>query len=39
MGAAATDLKSVGQAIASLQEDSLDDVILIQKQRVIEVAE
>ena len=38
-GAAADDLKKVGQAIAGLQEDSLDDVILVQKQRVIEVAE
>ena len=37
--AAAADLKRVGQAIAGLQEDSLDDVILVQKQRVIEVAE
>ena len=37
--AAAADLKKVGQAIAGLQEDSLDDVILVQKQRVIEVAE
>ena len=37
--AAAADLKKVGQAIAGLQEDSLGDVILVQKQRVIEVAE
>ena len=37
--AAAADLKKVGQAIAGLQEDSLDDVILVQKQRVIDVAE
>ena len=37
--AAAEDLKKVGQAIAGLQEDSLDDVILVQKQRVIEAAE
>ena len=37
-GAAAEDLKKVGQAIASLQEESLDDVILVPKQRVIEVA-
>lgn len=36
--AAAADLKKVGQAIAGLQEDSLDGVILVQKQRVIEVA-
>lgn len=36
--ASAADLKKVGQAIAGLQEDSLDDVILVQKQRVIEVA-
>lgn len=39
MGAAAEDLKKVDQAIASLQEESLDDVILVPKQRVIEVAE
>ena len=38
-GAAADDLKKVGQAIAGLQEDSLDDVILVQKQRVVEAAE
>lgn len=38
-GAAAEDLKKVGQEIAGLQEDSLDDVILVQKQHVIEVAE
>ena len=38
-GATAEDLKKVGQAIASLQEESLDDVILVPKQRVIEVAE
>ncbi|MCT3403205.1 DUF1659 domain-containing protein [Lactobacillus helveticus] len=38
-GVAAEDLKKVGQAIASLQEESLDDVILVPKQRVIEVAE
>ena len=37
--AAAADLKKVGQAIAGFQEDSLDDVILVQKQRVIEAAE
>ena len=37
--AAAADLKKVGQAIAGLQEDSLDDVILVQKQCVIEAAE
>lgn len=37
--ASAADLKKVGQAIAGLQEDSLDDVILVQKQRVIEVAQ
>lgn len=36
--ASTADLKKVGQAIAGLQEDSLDDVILVQKQRVIEVA-
>lgn len=36
--ASAADLKKVGQAIAGLQEDSLDNVILVQKQRVIEVA-
>ncbi|MFH4441707.1 DUF1659 domain-containing protein [Lactobacillus helveticus] len=38
-GAAAEDLKKVVHAIAGLQEDSLDDAILVQKQRVIEVAE
>ncbi|MEN2380968.1 DUF1659 domain-containing protein [Lactobacillus helveticus] len=38
-GAAAEDLKKVVQAIAGLQEESLDDVILVPKQRVIEVAE
>lgn len=37
--ASAADLKKVGQAIAGLQEDSLDGVILVQKQRVIEVAQ
>ncbi|NRO44945.1 DUF1659 domain-containing protein [Lactobacillus helveticus] len=37
--AAAEDLKKVGQAIAGLQEDSFDDVILVPKQRVIAVAE
>ncbi|NRO39427.1 hypothetical protein IMAU30002_01580 [Lactobacillus helveticus] len=36
--ASAADRKKVGQAIAGLQEDSLDGVILVQKQRVIEVA-
>ena len=36
---AADKLKLVGQTIADLQEDSLDDVILVQKQRVIDVAE
>lgn len=36
--ASAADLKKVGQAIAGLQEDGLDGVILVQKQRVIEVA-
>lgn len=35
----ADKLKLVGQTIANLQEDSLDDVILVQKQRVIDVAE
>lgn len=35
----ADKLKLVGQTIADLQEDSLDDVILVQKQRVIDVAE
>lgn len=37
-GAAAGDLKKVGQAIADLQDDGLDDVVLIQKQRVVEAA-
>ena len=35
----ADKLKLVGQTIANLQEDSLDDVILVQKHRVIDVAE
>lgn len=29
-------LNTVGQAIADLQDDSLDDVILVQKHRVVE---
>ena len=30
---------TVGQAIAGLQDDSLDDTILIQRRRVVESAE
>lgn len=31
--------KNVGKAIASLQDDSLDDAILIQRRRIVEAAE
>ena len=37
--ASADSLIAVGQAIAGLQDDSLDDTILIQKRRVVEPAE
>ncbi|WP_288557380.1 DUF1659 domain-containing protein [uncultured Lactobacillus sp.] len=32
-------LQNVGKAIASLQDDSLDDAILIQRRRIVESAE
>lgn len=32
-------LQNVGKAIASLQDDSLDDAILIQRRRIVEAAE
>ena len=31
--------QNVGKAIASLQDDSLDDAILIQRRRIVEAAE
>lgn len=34
--APADQLNEVGKAIADLQDDSLDDVILVQKHRVVE---
>ena len=37
--ASADALTVVGQAIAGLQDDSLDDTILIQRRRVVESAE
>ena len=37
--AQADALENVGKAIASLQDDSLDDVILIQRRRIFEAAE
>ncbi len=37
--ASADALTVVGQAIAGLQDDSLDDTILIQRHRVVESAE
>ena len=37
--AKADDLQNVGKAIASLQDDSLDDAILIQRRRIVEAAE
>ena len=37
--ASADSLIVVGQAIAGLQDDSLDDTILIQRRRVVELAE
>ena len=32
-------LQNVGKAIASLQDDSLDDAVLIQRRRIVEAAE
>lgn len=32
-------LQNVGKAITSLQDDSLDDAILIQRRRIVEAAE
>ena len=37
--AQADALQNVGTAIASLQDDSLDDAILIQRRRIVEAAE
>lgn len=37
--AAAENLQKVGQAIAELQKDSLDDVVLIKKERAVLAAE
>lgn len=37
--AQADALQNVGKAIASLQYDSLDDAILIQRRRIVEAAE
>ena len=37
--AQADALQNVGKAIASLQDDSLDDAILIQRRRIVEAAE
>ena len=37
--AQADALPNVGKAIASLQDDSLDDAILIQRRRIVEAAE
>ena len=37
--AQAVALENVGKAIASLQDDSLDDAILIQRRRIVEAAE
>lgn len=37
--AQADTLQNVGKAIASLQDDSLDDAILIQRRRIVEAAE
>lgn len=31
--------ENVGKAIASLQDDSLDDAVLIQRRRIVEAAE
>ena len=38
-GAKADELQKVGQAIASLQEDSLDEAYLVQKSRLVSAAE
>ena len=37
--AQADALQNVGKAIASLQDDSLDDTVLIQRRRIVEAAE
>ena len=37
--AQADGFENVGKAIASLQDDSLDDAILIQRRRIVEAAE
>ena len=37
--AQADALQNVGKAIASLQDDLLDDAVLIQRRRIVEVAE
>ena len=37
--AQADALQNVGKAIAGLQDDSLDDVVLIQRRRIVEAAE
>lgn len=37
--AKADALQNVGKAIASLQDDSLDDAILIQRRRIVEATE
>ena len=36
--AQAVSLQNVGQAILGLQYDSLDDVVLIQRRRIVEAA-
>lgn len=36
--APANELNVVGQTIASLQDDTLDDAILVQKHRIVEAA-
>ena len=37
--AQADALENVGKAIASLQDDSLDDAVLIQRRSIVEAAE
>ena len=37
--AQADALQNVGKAIASLQDDSLDDAVLIQRRSIVEAAE
>ena len=37
--AKADALQNVGNAITSLQDDSLDDTVLIQRRRIVEAAE